>query len=123
MLVALARGFTVVHTKSTSLFRCRLVIDGFASSSGTYRLGITCPQGAYYQGTLGCNATVVNSTAGASHSLVGHPAPEHLYRFTAPSSGAYVFNTCGSSFDTFLVSSREPDMHLVIQVVLLACQI
>jgi len=83
-----------------------IVIDGWRTSSGIYRLRISCPRSSYIQGQLGCNQTVMNTTALASHTFNGHPAPEHYYDFTAPVGGFYSFSTCGSSFDTFLFIYR-----------------
>jgi len=85
-----------------------VVMDGWANSRGLYRMSIACPRGAYITGSLTCNNTVTGTTAGASVSLVGHPAPEHFYTFTAPRTGRYTFDSCGSAFDTWLYLYRGP---------------
>lgn len=92
-----------------------VVMDGFATSRGLYRLQITCPSGSggsggnssFTQGTLTCGtagqpgtAQTGNTTGGTSQ--VGHAAPEHYYNFTAQYTGVYTFNTCGSAYDTYV---------------------
>eukprot|EP00036_Acanthoecidae_sp_10tr_P009420 CAMPEP_0182916104 /NCGR_PEP_ID=MMETSP0105_2-20130417/746_1 /TAXON_ID=81532 ORGANISM="Acanthoeca-like sp., Strain 10tr" /NCGR_SAMPLE_ID=MMETSP0105_2 /ASSEMBLY_ACC=CAM_ASM_000205 /LENGTH=412 /DNA_ID=CAMNT_0025053033 /DNA_START=120 /DNA_END=1358 /DNA_ORIENTATION=- len=52
-------------------------------------------------GNASCSQTYTGSTSGARHT-VGHPAPEIWYLFTAPASGQYNFNTCGSAYDTWI---------------------
>lgn len=102
-----------------------VVMDGFSSSRGFYRLALSCPSSIVAPGTVNCGQTVTGNT-GSGTNTVGHSAPEHWYalrhrdseanfrvhtillsrwRFAAPSTGAYRFNSCGSK--CFLWSPRE----------------
>jgi hypothetical protein len=45
--------------------------------------------------------THTHSATGGTY-ITGDPAPEHWYSFTAPSRSVYTFNTCGSSYDTWV---------------------
>ena len=48
-----------------------------------------------------CGQTVTGSTVGASNRL-GNLAPDHLHYFCTSVKGLHTFNSCGSSFDTWL---------------------
>lgn len=50
-----------------------------------------CGVGHYMGNTMESNITIMNSNAG-----------EDWYMFTAPVAGQYSFNTCNSSFDTYI---------------------
>lgn len=82
------------------------VVDGYnASQLGAYQLTVS---------DTGCPAVDLGSAT--PQSLVGHtddstpyftglcggPGPERTYRFTAPATGSYTFDTIGSAIDTVL---------------------
>ena len=94
-------GTRTVLTSTLSAGAYWVVMDGFSSSRGTYRLVITCPATRTIRGTVSCAQTVTGTTTGAANT-VGHSAPENWWRFAAPRNGLYVFNSCGSSYDTYI---------------------
>eukprot|EP00037_Helgoeca_nana_P006679 m.61298 g.61298 ORF g.61298 m.61298 type:complete len:667 (-) comp17542_c0_seq2:1448-3448(-) len=57
-------------------------------------------------GSIMCGNTANGSTIGAQNTI-GHATGEHWYSFTAPVTGNYVFNTCGSAFDTWVHVTRR----------------
>ncbi len=82
------------------------VVDGYDQSDlGAYQLTVT---------DTGCPAVDLGSTA--PQSVAGHtddsiqyftggcggPGPERSYRFTAPATGSYIFDTIGSAIDTVI---------------------
>ncbi|MBI3785151.1 MAG: hypothetical protein HY270_17305 [Deltaproteobacteria bacterium] len=86
-----------------------IVVDGFGSKSGRYRLRISggsCPQDDLGSGLrIGVSGSTVgqaNNSGGASCGEGGTNAPEATFRWTAPASGTYVIDTVGSNFDTIL---------------------
>lgn len=64
-----------------------VVVDGFSSSSGNYRLAITCPTNSIVVGQLPCGGSGVQGNTSGGVSTVGHLAPEHYYAFTAQFNG------------------------------------
>ena len=48
-----------------------------------------------------CNQVMSGSTAGGSSSA-GGAAPDVWWPFQAPNTGVYTFNSCGSSYDTWI---------------------
>ena len=48
-----------------------------------------------------CNQVMSGSTAGGSSSA-GGAAPDVWWPFQAPNTGVYTFNSCGSSYDTWV---------------------
>ena len=82
---------------------CRTV-DGFGNAQGTYRLATTCPTpvSVPVQGNAACSGTVSGNSGTGTNTVGTGTAPEHWYRFQAPVSGSYTFNSCGSSYDTYL---------------------
>ena len=62
-----------------------------------------------YQGQLGCGDDVTGTTAD-SISVLGNTAPDHSYSFYAPYAGVYIFDSCASTFDTFLRIYRRSDL-------------
>jgi hypothetical protein len=94
---------TVLTTNLVANANYWLTIDGFSSQSGAYTVVTTCPSTTVQpviRGNVACNSLVAGNTAGGTHT-VGHAAPENWWRFVAPVSGMYTFNTCGSSYDTW----------------------
>jgi hypothetical protein len=51
--------------------------------------------------TIHCDGAVSGSTFGRP-STCGGVAPDSFYNFYADSGGSYVFDACGSSYDTYL---------------------
>ena len=81
-----------------------VALDGFANSQGNYVLTATCPTQntlPTVTATATCNSVIQGSTA-LGTTLIGNQAPELWYNFTAPTTGTYTFNSCGSSYDTWL---------------------
>ena len=64
---------------------------GYGSSWGP---GICPPQAS-------CGQTLTGSTSSSSNRI-GNLAPDHIYEFCTSVSGTHTFNSCGSSFDTWL---------------------
>ena len=62
-----------------------------------------------YQGQLGCGGDVTGTTTD-SISVVGNIAPDHSYSFYAPHAGVYVFDSCASTFDTWLMIYRRSNL-------------
>lgn len=55
-----------------------VVMDGFATSNGAYRMAVTCPTQSVTlpnDGTVSCTASATGSTVGGA-TYVGHAAPE-----------------------------------------------
>jgi hypothetical protein len=86
-----------------------VVMDGFASSSGVYQLAISCPTTAFTMASITCGSTVTGTTVGGV-STIGNGAPEVYYRFSAPFSGSYTLNSCGSAYDTHIHVYQAPTM-------------
>ena len=80
-----------------------LVISGgedILSAEGAYSVSMQCGSGLH--GSIACDDTINGTTTFDGMSLVGQASAEHYYTFTAYATGMYQFNSCGSSFDTFL---------------------
>ena len=78
------------------------------------------------QGTITCGQTRTGSTAGHASSLGGASA-DHTYTFDVTYSSSFVFNSCGSSYDTWLrvydargtqVASGDDDGNCGLQTIL-----
>ena len=86
-------------------WRCR-VVDGFSTRSGAYRLLTTCPVPSpgevAVQGNVACGIVVTGNSATGTNTVGTGTAPEHWWRFQAPTTGSYVFNSCGSSYDSWI---------------------
>lgn len=67
---------------------------------GSYRLNVGCAP-TLLQTAAQCNQVMSGSTAGGSSSA-GSAAPDVWWPFTAPNTGLYTFNSCGSSYDTWI---------------------
>ena len=76
-----------------------LVIEGFASSHGDYSVDMICPSA--FDGEITCGHTVNGTTTG-SESTHGNEAPDHFYSFTVQTAGIVQFDSCASSYDTWL---------------------
>ena len=76
-----------------------LVIEGFSSSQGDYTVDMICP--AAFDGEITCGQTVTGTTSG-SGSTHGNAAPDHFYSFTVTEPQVYQFDSCDSSYDTWL---------------------
>lgn len=86
--------------------RQQVVVDGFSTSSGRYTLTAQgCPGQIVNQGNVACGINVTGNSATGTNT-VGQAAPEHWYQFMAPIDGNYTFNTCGSSYDTWVRTTR-----------------
>lgn len=48
-----------------------------------------------------CGETVSGNTVGAANQL-RNPSGEHIYNFTVRTAGTFIFDSCGSGFDTYL---------------------
>ena len=76
-----------------------LVVSGGGDAEGHYSVSMQCGSGLH--GSITCGASKNGTTTGGL-SMVGEASAEHYYAFTAYARGSYQFNSCGSSFDTFL---------------------
>jgi hypothetical protein len=79
-----------------------VVIEGFASEHGQYTMAVTCPAGSWVQSTISCGGAPVTGSTSGGTSSVGNESPEHYFQLSAPFSGVYTFDSCGSSFDTWI---------------------
>lgn len=77
-----------------------VVIAGYDTSAGNYTMTVTCPVSIV--GNVACGETMSGNTTTGANSVGEHPAPDHWWRLTAPRDGNYTFDTCGSSFDTWV---------------------
>ena len=95
------------------------VMEGFSSSNGAYQVAVSCPvvtpPTPVVVGTLTCGTNVTGNTTGANHT-VGMGAPENWYMFTAPQTALYIFDSCGSSYDTYVFTSLHLFMSCNIQL-------
>jgi hypothetical protein len=80
-----------------------LVIEGYSTDEGDYRVQMICgdESNGEFDGALECGSTVTGSTVGATNSI-GNPAGDRLYSFTVDTDSAVQFDSCDSSYDTFL---------------------
>ena len=80
-----------------------LVIEGFSSSEGVYSVAMSCMDAASdsSMGPIACAQTVQGDTSGG-FSTVGGGSAEHLYTFHLDAPTAVQFDSCASSFDTWL---------------------
>jgi hypothetical protein len=112
-ILTLTFAFTNTHD-----YRYWFVIQGFASSFGAYQVTVSCGNPlnstpptpaptaaptatpiAVVVGTLTCGTDVTGNTTGRDNT-VGSQAPEEWWMFTAPATGLYIFDSCGSNYDT-----------------------
>ena len=75
-----------------------LVIEGWSNSQGNYTVDMNCPT---IDGTIECGQTVTGTTTGEG-STHGNAAPDHFYSFTVTETAVYQFDSCDSSYDTWL---------------------
>lgn len=93
-------GTRTVLTVPLSAGNYFVVMDGYSTGSGVYRLNVSCPNTAIIQQSTSCGATVTGNTSTGTHVVGSGSAPEHYFSFTAPYSGIFTFNSCGTSFDS-----------------------
>eukprot|EP00037_Helgoeca_nana_P012305 m.111533 g.111533 ORF g.111533 m.111533 type:complete len:665 (-) comp21372_c0_seq7:914-2908(-) len=79
-----------------------IVLDGYDSAQGLYRLRVTCPTVAIFQSAIACGGQVSGNTSISSVSRSTLRGAQHHYSFTAPYDGMFDFNSCGSAFATSL---------------------
>ena len=97
------------------------VIEGFSSNSGVYQVAVSCPVPTpVVVGTLTCGTNVTGNTTGANHT-VGMAAPENWFMFTAPQTGIYIFDSCGSSYDTFVLPPSLLGLFLMRRNAVYSC--
>ena len=75
-----------------------LVIEGWSNSQGDYTVDMNCPT---IDGTIECGQTVTGTTSGEDNTH-GNAAPDHFYSFTVTEPQVYQFDSCDSSYDTYL---------------------
>lgn len=89
-----------------------LVIEGYGGSEGEYNVAMNCGgdnPNLTIEGTLSCNgAPATGSTVGAS-SDTGTAAGDHLWSFSLDTQTLVQFDSCASSYDTFL-RVTSPDL-------------
>ena len=78
-----------------------LVIEGYSSSEGNFEVEMSCTQPNGVDGSIACQQTVTGNTAGGSNEL-GSTSSDHFYSFSVPVDAQVQFDSCRSSFDTFL---------------------
>ena len=92
-----------------------LVVEGFASDEGSYSVIMNCDTanvGSFEP--IACGATVIGVTDESTPSNMGNPSGEALYAFTLMTTQAVQFDSCESSFDTFLrIASPTLDQELI----------
>lgn len=91
-----------------------LVIEGFSSSEGVYSVTMICDSAdtGAITNTVACEETIVGSTVGVPSNL-GNPSGEILYAFSLGVDMAVQFDSCASSFDTYLrIASPALDAEL-----------
>jgi hypothetical protein len=77
-----------------------VVLEGSANQSGVYNLTADCSTpDPTLAGTLPCGVNSTGNTTGAINA-VGSTSPENWWAFTAVDGGSYIFDSCGSDFDT-----------------------
>eukprot|EP00035_Acanthoeca_spectabilis_P014776 m.288184 g.288184 ORF g.288184 m.288184 type:complete len:1009 (+) comp16220_c0_seq41:105-3131(+) len=104
-------SITTTRTSSTSTVTTSSTVSSVTSTSATTTTSTvssttstTTSTLVEFVGTLFCDTPVFQSTAavGANARPSPNPSAEHNYNFVAPTTGVYTFDTCGSSFDTYL---------------------
>jgi hypothetical protein len=76
---------------------CKCAMNSVAHDSPTLFSTLTAPSLALCA-ALCCTPMIPRAAA----NKVGHDAGENWWRFTAASNAIYVFNSCGSSYDTWI---------------------
>jgi hypothetical protein len=76
-----------------------LVVEGFAELEGTYSVMMRCDDPSQMEGSIGCGQTVIGDTAAPDGSLNG---ADHFYTFALDATRIIQFDSCDSSYDTFL---------------------
>ena len=121
-----------VHTILTSSMLApgsyTLLVEGFSTHSGSYTVAMSgdgC-RGESTHSSISCGDTRTGSTAGHSSDL-GGVSPDNTYQFQVVTAGSFVFNSCGSSYDTWLriynavgtqVSSGDDDGNCGVHTIL-----
>lgn len=78
-----------------------LVVEGFGSDTGDFTVDMHCNQPHGVDGTIACAETVTGSTQGGANAL-GTGSSDHFYTFSLVTDSSVQFDSCLSSFDTFL---------------------
>ena len=100
-----------------------LVVEGYGTAEGHYTVNMTCSQFDFHPTVLqniNCGATVTGDTSegfrSSSTLLSSNSAAEHVYPFSIGPAGVdnVEFNSCNSTFDTYLLLTEYPDMTNVI---------
>jgi hypothetical protein len=92
-----------------------LVVEGYSSSEGSYTVLMNCD--THDLGTfepIACGTTVTGVTDESTPSNMGNPSGEAMYGFTVTTTQSVQFDSCDSSFDTFLrIASPTLDQELI----------
>ena len=81
----------------------RLVVSGESSSLSARDRGDNCTADQRLEGSIGCGQTVSGSTAADQQdSQHGSASPEHLFLFTLSETKTVQFDSCASTYDTWL---------------------
>lgn len=100
-----------------------LVVEGYGTQEGHYTVNMTCSPFNFRPSVLEnitCGATVIGDTSegfrASNTRLSSNSAAEHVYPFSVGPAGVtnIEFNSCNSSFDTYLLLTRYPDIFNVI---------
>ena len=80
-----------------------ILIEGYADTQGVYSVSMDCDgaPAATINGTIACGGVATGSTVGAA-SNHGNEAGEAFWAFELPVHTAVQFDSCASSFDTWL---------------------
>ena len=77
-----------------------LVVEGYGRVEGEYDIAMNC-NGLSQDGAISCDATVSGDTTG-SENMLGSAGGDHLYSFSLAERTNVRFDSCDSSYDTYL---------------------
>ena len=93
-----------------------LVVEGFSSNEGTYSVTMNCDThdlGDFEPIACAMGGVPVTGTTVGAEDNMGNPSGERLYAFTLSTDAAIQFDSCASTFDTFLrIASPALDQEL-----------
>ena len=79
-----------------------LIIEGYSGNEGAYSVTMNCASSqTQVSESISCGQTKIGSTVGAS-SVTGNAGGDHMYTFVLAEDGLVQFDSCASSYDTFI---------------------